>query len=44
VPRAGNLLIVGVILVGAGYVSYRSLIATFLHEMQSYQDHMVVMA
>lgn len=41
---AGNLLIIGVIVAAAGYVSYRSLIATFLHETELYQDHMVVMA
>jgi two-component system phosphate regulon sensor histidine kinase PhoR len=40
----GNLLIVGIIVAVAGFVSYRSLVATFLHETQSYQDHMVVMA
>jgi two-component system phosphate regulon sensor histidine kinase PhoR len=40
----GNLLIVGVIVAGAGYISYRSLVATFLHETELYQDHMVVMA
>jgi two-component system phosphate regulon sensor histidine kinase PhoR len=40
----GNLLIVAVIVAGAGYVSYRSLVATFLHETELYQDHMVVMA
>ncbi|MCX5656508.1 MAG: hypothetical protein NTY65_17875, partial [Planctomycetota bacterium] len=40
----GNLLIVGIIVAAAGFVSYRSLVATFLHETQSYQDHMVVMA
>jgi len=28
----------------AGYVSYRSLVATFVHETQSHQDHMVAMA
>jgi two-component system phosphate regulon sensor histidine kinase PhoR len=40
----GNLLIVGIIVAVAGFVSYRSLVATFQHETQSYQDHMVVMA
>jgi two-component system phosphate regulon sensor histidine kinase PhoR len=40
----GNLLIVGIIVAVAGFVSYRSLVAMFLHETQSYQDHMVVMA
>jgi len=40
----GNLLIVAVIVAGAGYVSYRSLVTTFLHETELYQDHMVVMA
>jgi two-component system phosphate regulon sensor histidine kinase PhoR len=40
----GNLLIVGIIVAGAGYVSYRSLVATFLHETEVYQDHMAVMA
>ena len=40
----GNLLIVGILVVAAGYVSYRSLTAMFLHETELYQDHMVVMA
>jgi two-component system phosphate regulon sensor histidine kinase PhoR len=40
----GNLVIVGLIVAGAGYISYRSLVATFLHETELYQDHMAVMA
>ena len=40
----GNLLIVAIIVAAAGFISYRSLIATFLHETELYQDHMVVMA
>ena len=40
----GNLVIVGLIVAGAGYLSYRSLVATFLHETELYQDHMAVMA
>jgi two-component system phosphate regulon sensor histidine kinase PhoR len=40
----GNLLIVAVIVTAGGIVSYRSLVATFLHETELYQDHMAVMA
>jgi len=40
----GNLLIVGLVVAAAGWVSYRSLNGMFLHETELYQDHMAVMA
>jgi two-component system phosphate regulon sensor histidine kinase PhoR len=40
----GNLLIVAIVTAAAGLISYRSLKAMFLHETESYQDHMAVMA